>query len=249
MSVVEVLVLFATGLVGGVVNSVSSGGSFLTYPAMLYIGLTPIEAATTTLAALTPANLAAVPEYWPEVKQNKHRYPRDFAIVFLGATIGIGLLFATGAEGFETLVPWLLLGATLLFAVSPRIHVWAGHSAPSLTDGAAGAVMILALGVYLTYFGSGIGNLMLAAFTIRGFGEFLSANAAKNLALSMGTTMAAVAYTFAGYIDWLAVVPVFVGSAVSARVASRYARRLSVPLLRGFVIASGLAVAIYQFGR
>ena len=249
MSIGDWLLLVTAGLVGGVINSVSSGGSFFTYPAMLLTGLSPIQAATTTLAALTPGNLAAVPEYWPEVRAHRNKYPREMALVFVGGLIGIGLLLTTGSEIFEDLVPWLILGATILFAISPRVRLWAIDSAPSLTDGYAGAALVFGFSIYLTYFGSGVGNIMVALFVIRGFGDFFSANAAKNLAMSLGTIMATVAYTLAGYIQWVELVPVFVASAIGARYGARWARRLPMRWLRGFIIAFGLFVAGWQFVR
>ncbi|MDW3176259.1 MAG: sulfite exporter TauE/SafE family protein [Acidimicrobiia bacterium] len=249
MSTGDWFLLLAAGLIAGVINSVSSGGSFFTYPALLLTGLTPLSAATTTLAALTPGNLAAIPEYWPEVVAERHRYPKELSVVVVGGFIGIALLISTGADVFEGLVPWLILMATLLFAISPRVRGWAETSSPALTDGWAGTLLILVFSIYLTYFGSGVGNIFLAMFTIRGFGDFLSANAAKNIVMTVGTTMAAIAYTFAGYIAWWPLVPVFIGSAVGARIGSRWARQVPIPVLRGFVIAFGLFVAAWQFAR
>lgn len=245
----EWALLLAAGLVGGVINSVSSGGSFFTYPALLLTGLTPLSAATTTLAALTPGNLAAIPEYLPEVRANRERYPREMAIVVVGGVVGILLLLETGADAFESLVPWLILAATALFAISPYVRRWAETSAPSLTDGWVGAALMFVFSVYLTYFGSGVGNIFLAMFTIRGFGDFLSANAAKNITMTLGTTMAAIAYAIAGYIAWLPLVPVFLGSLVGARFGARWARRVPTAALRMFIVAFGLLVAGWQFTR
>lgn len=247
MSVADHLLLLVAGLVAGVINSVSSGGSFFTYPAMLATGLSPIQAATTTLAALTPGNLAAVPEYWPEVRANRDRYPALLATVFAGGLLGIVLLFTTGADAFESLVPWLVLAATFFFAISPAVRTWADAHAKSLTDGHLGLAMIFVLSIYLTYFGSGVGNLMLAMLTIRGFGEFLSANAGKNIIMTLGTVMAAIAYTLAGYVQWEPAIPVLIGSAVGARFGSKIARSIPLPWLRGFVILFGLFVAGWLF--
>lgn len=249
MSFFELIILLAAGLAGGVINSVSSGGSFFTYPALLVTGLSPISAATTTLAALTPGNLAAIPEYWPEVVAQRSKYPREIAIVVVGAVIGIVLLLTTGADVFEDLVGWLILGATALFAVSPIVRRWAETSAPSLVDGLLGAAIIFALSIYLTYFGSGVGNMFLAMLTIRGFGDFLSANAAKNIIMTLGTGMATVAYGIAGFIAWVPLIPIFVGSAVGARFGARWARRIPEQGLRLFVIGFGLLVAGWQFSR
>lgn len=249
MSVFEFFLLLAAGLVGGVINSVSSGGSFFTYPAMLLTGLTPIQAATSTLAALTPGNLAAIPEYWPEVKQSRDKYPEVLVTVVAGGAVGIALLLATGAEIFEDLVPWLILGATFFFAVSPLVRRWAQANAPSLTEGHLGVVLLFAISIYLTYFGSGVGNLMIAMLTIRGFGDFLSANAGKNIVMTLGTVMATVAYTIAGHVQWWPVVPVLIGSTVGARFGSKMARSIPLLVLRSFVIVFGLFVAGWQFTR
>ena len=249
MTIGDHVILLVAGLVAGVINSVSSGGSFFTYPAMLATGLTPLQAATSTLAALTPSNLAAVPEYWPEVQANRRRYPALLATVVAGGALGIVLLFTTGADAFADLVPWLILASTLLFAISPRVRIWANDRARSLTDGRLGAVLIFVLAVYLTYFGSGVGNIMLAMLTIRGFGDFLSANAGKNIVMSVGTVMATIAYTIAGYVQWEPVVPVLIGSAVGARWGSKVARSIPLPWLRWFVITFGLFVAGWQFTR
>lgn len=243
----EWVLLFVAGLVAGAINSVSSGGSFFTFPALLLTGLSPIAAATTTLAALTPGNLAAIPEFWPEVKAERRRYPRELAVVFVGGLIGIVLLFTTGADGFADLAPWLILLATLLFAASPRIRTWAETNAPSLRNGSVGAALIFVFAIYLTFFGSGVGNIMLAMFTIRGFDNFLSANAAKNITMTLGTVMATIAYGIAGLIAWWPLVPIFIGSAIGGRAGSRMARRIPMVFLRRFVIAFGLFVAAWQF--
>jgi len=247
MTIGEWALLLAAGLLAGVINSVSSGGSFFTYPALLLTGLQPLAAATTVLAALTPGNLAAVPEFWPEVKAQKHRYPRELAIVIPGSVLGIVLLFATGAEVFSDLVPWLILAATGFFAISPWVRRWAERSAPALTDGWVGAALMFVFSVYLTYFGSGVGNIFLAMFAIRGFGDFLSANAAKNIAMTIGTVMAAIAYTAAGYIEWWPAIPIIVGSTLGGRYGSLVARHIPMQALRVFVICFGLFVAAWQF--
>jgi uncharacterized membrane protein YfcA len=249
MTIGEFFLLLGAGTIGGVINSVSSGGSFFAYPALLLTGLSPLSAATTTLAALLPGNLAAIPEFWPEVQAQKHRYPREMVTVAAGGLVGILLLFATGSDVFESLVPWLILAATGLFAVSPAVRCWAETSAPAITDGWIGSALVFIFSVYLTYFGAGVGNIMLAMFTIRGFGDFLSANTAKNVAMTLGMAMATIAYSIAGYIAWWPLVPIFLGSAIGARYGARWARTMPVVALRVFVVCFGLFVAGWQFVR
>ncbi len=247
MSVGDVIILLLAGLAAGVINSVSSGGSFFTYPALLLTGIPAINAAATTLVGLTPGNLFAIPEYWSELQADKAKYPQLIAIVSGGGVLGTALLLWTGADAFEALVPWLILAATLLFAFSPRIAEWAQQSSPTLTQGATGAALLFITSIYLTYFGSGSGNIFLALLLIRGFGDFFKANVAKNVVMSLGGVIAVVVYTFAGLIAWLPLIPIAIGSAIGARAGSRWARRLPISYLRVFVIGFGLFVAAWQF--
>ena len=249
MTPAEWCLLLAAGLAAGIINSVSSGGSFFTYPALLLVGLTPIQAATSTFAALTPANLAAVPEYWPEVKATRHRYREVVMTVLVGGLGGIALLLSTRPAVFESLVPWLILLATASFAASPALRRWAATNSPSLTEGRLGVVMLLVLAVYLTYFGSGAGNMFLAALTIRGFDDFLSANAAKNIAMTLGSMMATIAYTVAGHVQWWPCVPLLIGSSLGGALGGRIARSMPLRALRVLIIAFGLFVAGWQFLR
>lgn len=247
MSVGDAIILLMAGLAAGAINSVSSGGSFFTYPALLLTGIPAINAAATTLVGLTPGNIFAIPEYWPEFQADKAKYPQLVAIVMAGSVVGTALLLWTGADAFDVLVPWLILGATLLFAASPRIAAWAQHSSPTLTKGALGAGLLFVTAIYLTFFGSGSGNIFLALLLIRGFGDFFSANVAKNIVMSLGGVIAIVVYAFAGLIAWVPLIPIAVGSAIGARVGSRWARRLPITYLRIFVIGFGLFVAAWQF--
>lgn len=247
MGLSELCLLLAAGLVAGMINSVSSGGSFLTYPAMLAAGLDPLHAAATTLAALTPGNLAAIPEYWPEINRHRDKYPQLLGIVTSGGLAGIALLLLTGADAFDGLVPWLILAATVLFAISPWVTRWASYRARSLTDGAAGATLLFVLSIYLTYFGSGVGNMLLAVLTVRGFGDFLSANVAKNVAMAIGAGLATLVYSIAGLVHWEFAIPVLLTSSVGARLGSKAARTVPQSALRGLIIFFGLSVAMWQF--
>lgn len=249
MSLLDHLLLLGAGLLAGVINSVSSGGSFFTYPALLATGLAPINAATTVLAALLPGNLAAVPEYWPEVRAQRHRYPALVATVLVGSSIGVVLLLSTGADAFEVIVPWLVLLSVGLFAVSPAIHRWAQTNAQTLTDGRLGWALLFVLAIYLTYFGSGVGNLFLAMLTIRGFGDFLSANAAKNIVMTVGSLMAVVVYSVVGWVEWEPLIPLLMGSSVGGWFGARSARSIPVRWIRAFIIALGLFVAGWLFLR
>lgn len=247
MSLADFALLLVAGLCGGLINSVSSGGSFFTYPAMLLTGMPAINAAATTLTALTPGNLFAIPEYWPEFQAEKHRYPALMVITITGGASGTALLLWTGSDIFEALVPWLILTATLMFGFSTRIRIWAAESSPALTGGWLGTLLLFVTAMYLTFFGSGSGNIILALLIIRGFDDFFSANVAKNIVMTVGGVIALTVYAVAGLIMWWHVLPVAIGSAIGARTGARWARKVPIRWLRVFVVGFGLLVAGWQF--
>lgn len=243
------LLLLAAGVLAGLINAVASGGSFFTYPALLLTGLSPIQAATTTLVALVPGNLAAIGPHRDELERHRGRWTTLLAVTVVGSAAGIALLFATGADGFEAAVPWLILLATGLFWFSPRLRAWAEQAAPGLINGTSGLVVLLVLSAYLTFFGSGVGYLFFAMFTVRGFDGFHGANTAKNVVMSVGVVMAAVAYTTVGWVVWLSAAPILIGSAAGGWLSARLARSIPLSTLRVFVLVFGLFVAGWSFVR
>ncbi len=249
MTPAEWLLLLGAGLLAGGINALASGGSFFTYPALILTGLPPVSAAATTLTALAPANLVAIPEYLPEVRADRHRYPRELTIIVAGSALGIAALASTDNGFFETFVPWLILAGTAFYAASPWLRRWAERSAPNAATGPIGTAAMFVFATYLTYFGSGVGNVFIAMYTIRGFDTFLSANAAKNIAIGTGTLMAIVAYGLNGFVSWAALVPLAVGSVVGGWVSARAGRRLPVRAIRLATIAFGIFVAGWLFTR
>ncbi len=249
MTPAEWLLLLGAGFLAGVINALASGGSFFTYPALILTGLTPVSAAATTLTALAPANIVAIPEYLPEIRSDWHRYPRELAIIIAGATLGIGALIRTDNGFFERFVPWLILAGTLFYAASPWIRRWSERQAPEAATGLVGTVAMFVFAVYLTYFGSGVGNVFIGMYTIRGFDTFLSANAAKNIAIAIGTVMAVVAYSATGFVSWSALVPLAIGSLSGGWLSAKGGRRVPVRAIRVATIAFGLFVAGWLFVR
>src|SRR5262249_11682343 len=160
-------ILTAAAFLGGVLNALAGGGSLVTFPALLFAGLNPIDANASSAVALFPATFSTVWAYRRSVAKVTEIDVRSFLVVsFIGGLVGALLLLWTPISVFAGLVPWLVLFATAVFAV--------GNFAPlavmqRLALGPRGARLVhFIVSIYGGYFGGGIGFLMLAALTMFG---------------------------------------------------------------------------------
>jgi len=204
------------------INSVAGGGTLITFPALLAVGLPPLDANLSNNIALFP-----------------------------GGVVGTGLVLATGAASFEKLVPWLILAATLLVAFGPRLKAWAharlagqaGENRPGLA--AASAVGSL----YAGYFGAGQGLVYLALLAFALPDALPRINALRQ-AITLAAKGAALAcFVVSGHVVWPAAIAMALGSALGGGVAGRFATRISPAFLRGAVTVIGLGVAAIYFAH
>ncbi|RZU98338.1 sulfite exporter TauE/SafE family protein [Spiribacter vilamensis] len=245
--ILDLTVVVLAALIGGVINALAGGGSFLTLPALVFTGVPPVMANATGTTALLPGYLASV---WGS--RDLIRAPRGmtlFAIVILGAiggSLGAGLLLLTSNEAFSAIVPWLLLFATLLFATGPAIHrvlttrVAARHSLP-------GRLGILVVSLYGGYFAGGMGIVMLAAFRLLGVDDINLANALKNLLSAVLTVIAVTIYAIGGAIAWAEVLPMAIAASIGGLAGARIGRRLPPRTLRAGIVVVGTITTVLFF--
>ncbi len=254
MTLPQAIVLLLAAVVGGTLNSVAGGGSFITFPMLLITGVLPINANATSTVALWPGSVASAGGY----RRNLTVKPRVLlvlgAVSLIGGILGALLLLHTSQALFLRLVPYLLLVATLLFAFGGRITAMlpkrtgleGQHTWRSLLPLAAEQLVIATYG---GYFGGGIGILMLAAFALMGMEHIHSMNALKNILASCINGVAVVTFILAGVIAWPQAVVMIVGAIFGGYGAAIVARRIDPRLVRWFVIAVGLLMTIYFFLR
>ena len=247
-------VLFVASMFGGVLNSVAGGGSFLTFPALLFVGVPPISANTTSTAALLPGVIASIGGY-------REDFPKATAfVVFLsvasliGSLAGAILLLRTPEDDFRRLIPYLLGVSTLTFIMSKRLSEWMGRgehqvASPSPRALAGISAAQLAISVYGGYFGGGMGILMLATLGLMGMRNIHAMNAVKTLLAAIINSVAFVAFLLARNIVWPYASVMLVGSAIGGYFGARYVRLLDQVLVRGFITAVGIAMTAYFFVR
>lgn len=242
------IVLVVAGLLAGALNSVAGGGTFISFPALVWIGVPPIMAnATATLAAL-PGYVGGA---WGFRKDIRASGPISLAwtiaMAALGGLLGALLLMVTPKETFSALVPWLLLGATLIFAAGPalvRRVLRNGGGLPKLPA----LLLLLAVSIYGGYFNGGLGIMLLAAFGFVGLTNLHEMNGLKSLMSAILSAVSVATYSVAGLIDWRSALILGVACALGGFVGAHLARRITNMLaLRIFITLIGLGMAVAFF--
>jgi hypothetical protein len=249
--IIENVVLFASAVVGGGLNSVAGGGSFLTFPALIVSGVAPIKANATSTVALWPGSLASVGAYRRELASIRHGKLLS-VISLVGGLLGALLLLRTPSATFSALIPYLLLLATALFAFNGPIKGYMAtvfKPAEEAKDNLPVPLLVsqLAIAVYGGFFGGGIGILMLAALGLLGLDNIHEMNAIKTLLASCINGIAVATFIIAGAVVWPQALLMLVGAVIGGYAGAATARKLNERLVRRFVIAVGCAMTIYFF--
>jgi uncharacterized membrane protein YfcA len=244
----QLLLIVLAGFGAGFINALAGGGSFLTFPSLLAAGLPAIDANATSTVALFPAQVATTWAYRKTLRESLDDPRIDgkiLAIISLvGGLAGALLLLATPEIIFERSVPFLLGGATLVFAfgmVMPK-------DAEKQLLGPIGILIVQALvSIYGGYFGGGIGILMLAALTLYGLHDIVLMNSLKMLLAALMNATAAAAFVFSGRIHWLEALILSAGSIAGGFAGAHAGSRIPPLTVRLFVIAIGVALSIHFY--
>lgn len=242
----NILLLVAAAFGAGLMNSVAGGGSFLSFPALVFTGIPSVMANATNTVALFPGQLASAWAYRHEFPKMEGLKPATIIVYSIaGGIVGSLLLIYTPEAAFNALVPWLLLLATLLFAFSKKIVPWLKarfHVGPL-----ALCLVQFLLSVYGGYFGGAVGIMMLALFGLFGIDHIHSANALKTLLSGLVNSVAVVCFVIAGAVAWGPAVIMLLSAVAGGYIGARVARRLSPDLVRKIVIAIGAIMSVAFF--
>jgi len=230
----------------GVLNAIAGGGSFLTFPALVFAGVPPLAANATSAMAVSPGYLGSTWGFRSELKAlPKSLLRKEVTIAALGGLIGAGLLLVTPAKVFSGLVPWLLLVATALFAAGP----WLGKRNAGQGQQAWRQPGLMLVAIYGGYFNGGLGILLMALYTLTGESRLNTVNALKNLNSFVLSLLSVLAFALAGAIVWPQAIWMMVLATAGGWVGARLAKRLPVHWVRWLVIATGLLMSVVFFSR
>ncbi len=226
-------------------NSVAGGGSFLSFPALLFAGVPAISANATNNAAMWVGTIGSARGYREEVAAHRGLLLPLIAVSLLGALLGAVALLVTPPLLFERMIPWLLLFATAVFAVSP----WLRRPAGTPRHAPWQLVVQFFVSVYGGYFGAGMGILMLAVLAFSGLPNLNAQNAVKNVLAVSINGIALVPFVIARVVDWRFAVPMAAIALAGGYFGARFFRRVPQPIARGIVIAVGTAMTLAFFIR
>jgi uncharacterized protein len=247
------LLLASAAFAAGVLNAIAGGGSFLTFPALVFVGVPPIVANATSALAVSPGYLGSTLGFKPELRAlPATRLKREMLMSAAGGVAGALLLLVTPSHLFTGIVPWLLLFATALFAAGPWLARHAGKEqafgqTPVLPRWHA--PVLLAVSVYGGYFNGGLGILLMALYTVGGESRLNVVNALKNLNSLVLSWLSVAAFVVAGAIAWKEGLIMMLAATAGGFFGARWSKRLPVQWVRWGVIGVGLAMTAVFFLR
>jgi len=254
MTLTRAILLFIAAVLAGAMNSVAGGGSFISFPALLFTGVPPIPANATSTVALWPGSVAAIKAYGEKLPRSV-RLLAPLALASLaGGLAGALILLHTPQATFMHLVPYLFLIATLLFTFGKHLSQWAGtrvkvsdHLSWTAIAGASFAQLFIA--VYGGFFGGGIGILMLAMLALIQMEDIHSMNALKSLLAAAINGAAVVTFIAARAVYWPQAVLMIAAAIVGGYGGASVAQKIDPRWTRALVIIIGFSMTAWFLWR
>lgn len=253
--------LTVAAFLAGVLNALAGGGSFLLFPAMLSMKMLPVQANATNTVALWPGQLTSVAAYRDDIRRN-FRVAIPMAIAgLIGGTCGAIVLLNTPQMTFLHLVPWLLLVAAVIFALSGPVSRWLERrkfrqdQAPARNGEVHQPHMVavflgtIAVCFYIGYFGAGAGFLIITLLSLFGYQDLNEINALKVVSTTMANGIAFVLFVIDGQVVWRYCLLAMITCAIGGYTSASLARKIPQPVLRGTVVMIGLGMAAYFFWK
>jgi uncharacterized protein len=242
--------LFFAGMLGGAMNSVAGGGSFISFPALLFTGVPPIPANATNTLALWTAAAGSGGAYRSRLNVPGRIMAPLLCASLIGGLVGAFLLLKTPAQTFMRVLPWLILAATLLFIFGRKLIGMRKSIVEYEASSAAlaGATLFqLGVAIYGGYFGGGMGIVMLAMLATLGMTDIHAMNALKTVMGFVINGVAAVAFIVARAIYWPQAIVMIAGGVAGGYLGAHYAQKLPQAWIRGFVVLVGAGMTVYFF--
>lgn len=245
--------MFATAFVAGLVNSIAGGGTLLTFPLLIWLGLDPKVANATSTVALWPGLFGGLFGYRREMNDSSLILMRLGVTSVVGGGLGAWLLILTPSPTFARLVPFLILFATILFMLQGPVNRWL--HLPSASGESTGAWWTIAIVVqffsamYGGYFGAGNGIWMLAAMGVLGLKDIHRANGIKNFLGICINSVAVVAFAISHLVSWPRSLLMAGGALIGGYVGARTARRVGPVVIRRAIVVIGLVITVVMLWR
>ncbi|NLT67616.1 MAG: sulfite exporter TauE/SafE family protein [Acidobacteria bacterium] len=245
----DLLIAGLAAVFAGAVNALAGGGTLITFPVLLLIGVPPLSANITNTVALCPGYLGATLAQTGDLGGQKKRLFLMLPVGLTGGAVGATLLLMTTEELFQALVPYLILTASLLVAIQEPVRKRLARR-PEAETRAPGIWSMVPIGlaaVYGGYFGAGLSVIVLAALALTLDDSLTRLNASKQAIALSANIAAAVYFLFSGRVLWLTALIMAAGALAGGFLGGRLAGSIKASTLRRIVVAIGITVAVIYF--
>lgn len=243
----ELAAILMAGIAAGLINALAGGGTLVTFPTLVAVGIPPIAANVTSTVALCPGYLGATFAQWKDIKAQQHYWLWVLPIAIVGGLVGALLLLQTNEKVFSTLVPWLILLASVLLALQNPVRDWLKKRLESTHAHLPTwwVVPLVFLGaIYGGYFGAGLSVIILAVLALILEGSLTQLNALKQAVAFCVNVAAAIFFLFSGKVVWLAAGVMAVGALTGGMLGGKLAGKINPNTLRILVVSLGVVIAI-----
>jgi uncharacterized protein len=250
----EIALLFGAALIAGALNSIAGGGSFLSFPLLLFLGIPSVNANATNTVALWPGTIASTGAYRKSLNAPLLQRMMPLMLITLaGSFVGAWLLLHTRQRTFDKLVPWLLLAGTLLFTFRDKVTAWVARrqqaGGPSAGKVAWITLVQGVLGVYIGYFGAGVGIVMLPLLVLMGVDNIHSMSGLRTLLVTCGNAVAVAVFVVAHAVLWPVVLVMTLGAILGGYAGAYYAQKMQPKTVGYLVIAIGYGMTAFFFWK
>lgn len=243
----EYAILAIAAFLAGILNTIAGGGTFLTFPALVYSGLPLISANATSAIAVFPGYLSGAVGFRKEISTfDRKKLLTVMVIAALGGLAGSLLLLVSSNKLFTSIVPFLLLVATLFFAYGSRLQDWAQRYSVRSVNGGVSTFLV---SIYGGYFNGGLGVVLLALFSLWGMRDLNQMNGLKNILTFILSLVSAMAFTAMGIIAWPQALVMMGAATLGGYIGAPLARALPGAAVRMIVIFVGTSMSAVFFWR
>ena len=251
MNIISSFIVGLGGFGAGLVNAIAGGGTLISFPILVGVGIPVISANVTSTVSLSPGYLSAAFAQFKDLKDQKRRLYLFLPLAAVGGVLGGILLLMSGERLFATLVPYLILVASLLLAIQEPLKKWLGKKQKDLSKSRKFSpvlfLSILSAAIYGGYFGAGLSVIVLAVLALSVNDSLTRLNALKQAIGFAVNICTAIFFIFSGKVVWFAVLIMAIGSILGGWVGGKLAGKIKPVTLRYVVVFVGVAVSIIYF--
>jgi uncharacterized membrane protein YfcA len=251
--ITDLLIALGAALAAGFINAIAGGGTLVTFPVLMALGLPPVAANVTNTVALCPGYFGGIFAQRKDFARQKKRLIAILPLSILGGIAGGLILLNTGEKAFNGIVPYLILLACLLLAIQVPVKKWmqsrSGKTHSTLIKRSGAGLLLLLASVYGGYFGAGVSVIVIAILGLIYDDSLNSLNVLKQAISFSINISAAIYFSFSGKVDWIFAGVMMLGAVTGGLLGGRFASRIKPGILRWIVIVTGCAAALIYLLR